>query len=56
MDSFLLEPERRKLLFIIDMYNYRNYPGDEQAKKMIDLKVELKPHTKDNVYLEYLRM
>lgn len=55
-DAFLLNAERRKFLFIVDMYNYRNYPGDEQAKKQIDIKEELKPHTKDNVYLELLRM
>lgn len=55
-DAYLLSSEQRKLLFILDIYNARNYPGDEKAKKQIDLKVELKPHTKDNVYLEYLRM
>ena len=32
-DAYLLSAEQRKLLFILDMYNYRNYPGDEQAKK-----------------------
>lgn len=55
-DAGLLSAEQRKLLFILDMYNARNYPGDEKAKKQIDLKVELRPHTKDNLYLEYLRM
>lgn len=55
-DAASLDAEQRKRLMIVDLFNRRNYPSDEQAKAQIDKRVELRPHTKDNVYLEYLRM
>jgi histone deacetylase 11 len=55
-DAAGLDLEQRRKLMIVDLFNSRNYPSDEQAKTQIDKRVELRPHTKDNVYLEYLRM
>lgn len=42
-------------VFIFDMYNAFIYPRDHKAKAGINMAVELKPHTKDEVYLEKLR-
>ncbi|XP_058451615.1 histone deacetylase 11 [Malaya genurostris] len=42
-------------VFIMDMYNYRIYPKDQEAKLAIRRAVELKPHTQDSEYLQKLR-
>ncbi|XP_058812442.1 histone deacetylase 11 isoform X2 [Topomyia yanbarensis] len=42
-------------VFIMDMYNYRIYPKDQEAKLAIRRAVELKPHTEDSEYLQKLR-
>lgn len=55
-DAADLDVDQRRRLMIVDLFNRRNYPSDESAKVQIDKRVELRPHTKDNVYLEYLRM
>ncbi|XP_055613287.1 histone deacetylase 11 [Uranotaenia lowii] len=44
-----------KSTYILDMYNYRIYPRDQEAKIAIRLAVELKPHTDDQEYLQKLR-
>ncbi|XP_055617471.1 histone deacetylase 11 [Toxorhynchites rutilus septentrionalis] len=42
-------------VFIMDMYNYRIYPKDHEAKLAIRRPVELKPHTEDKEYLQKLK-
>lgn len=42
-------------VFIMDMYNYRIYPRDHEAKLAIKRAVELKPHVGDEEYLRKLR-
>lgn len=44
-----------KSVYILDMYNYRIYPRDNQAKLAIKVAVELKPFTEDSEYLDKLR-
>lgn len=38
------------------MYNYQIYPKDEKAKRAINLSVELRSWTQDEVYLELLKI
>ncbi|KAG2440273.1 hypothetical protein HXX76_004385 [Chlamydomonas incerta] len=42
-------------LYILDMYNGGIFPRDDEAKAAIDIKVELKSGTEDDVYLNRLR-
>ncbi|KAG2455039.1 hypothetical protein HYH02_000864 [Chlamydomonas schloesseri] len=42
-------------LFILDMYNAGVFPRDDEAKAAIDIKVELKSGTEDDIYLNRLR-
>ncbi|PNW84775.1 hypothetical protein CHLRE_03g158200v5 [Chlamydomonas reinhardtii] len=42
-------------LYILDMYNAGVFPRDDEAKAGIDIRVELKSGTEDDVYLNRLR-
>lgn len=44
-----------KNVFIFDMYNAFIYPRDNFAKGRINIAVELKPHTNDDVYIAKLK-
>lgn len=43
-------------VYIMDMYNFRIYPKDQEAKLAIRYAVELQPRTKNRDYLRKLKM
>lgn len=44
-----------KRVYILDVYNYEIYPGDSQAKKWINQRVELPSGTTTDLYLQRLQ-
>eukprot|EP01080_Neovahlkampfia_damariscottae_P003790 gene3790-6951_t len=50
----LIHP-RKKDIFIFDMFNYYNYPRDIYATSGINIQIDLKPFTKDEIYLKKLK-
>lgn len=53
-DILELEPKRRRMVFMVDIFNSAIQPPNEQADKAIDVRVELGKFTGDETYLKRL--